>query len=293
MVAATARELALVVIFSITYVLTQACSPLLRGDAALRAAGAQLPPAAHAPQAPPAHAQPPPPPPPPPQPVRTLPPPLPLAAAAACPGHANIRARYEAELRKTGNVEKHMPILFALASGFENITELGVHSVHSSWALARAAADGAARGERVTYRALDIARDNRVGELEGVMRGCPGVAFSFTEADDLLVEPWGSNFLFLDTWHTYKQLVRELAVWPPHVSHYIALHDTVLFAARDEDEGQASRRKEELFAGLPAKVGLDTALTEFLKTEEGKRWRIWEKYANQNGVTVLERITPL
>ena len=212
-----------------------------------------------------------------------------IPSIPSCPGHAAIRARYEAELRLPGNVEKHMPILFALASGFANITELGVHSVHSSWALARAASDGATRGERVTYRAVDIARDGRVTELEAALLQCPGVTFSFTEADDLLIDVWESNFLFLDTWHTYKQLTRELERWPQKVTHYIALHDTVLFADRDESEAQASRRKEELFSGLPAREGLRAAVNEFLQTDEGANWHIFEHYTNQNGVMVLER----
>ena len=215
--------------------------------------------------------------------------PTPFSAALPCPGRAAIRARYEAEIRIGGNVEKHMPVLFALASGFANITELGVHSVHSSWAFARAASDGAALGERITYRALDIARDNRVDELEAAMRQCPGVTFSFTEADDLLVDVWESNFLFIDTWHTYKQLTRELQRWPQAVSHYIALHDTVLFANHDENEAQASRRKETLFDGLPVRQGLKVAVQEFLESSEGLKWQVFEHYANQNGVMVLQR----
>jgi hypothetical protein len=48
--------------------------------------------------------------------VSSLPPlraaPTPFSAALPCPGRAAIRARYEAEIRIGGNVEKHMPVLF-------------------------------------------------------------------------------------------------------------------------------------------------------------------------------------
>ena len=121
------------------------------------------------------------------------------AGAGACPGHAALRAKYDAALDVPGNIEKHLPVLFGIASGFENITEIGVSSVHSSWAFARAAADAAVRGERVRYRATDIKRQPQVDELEDALEACPGVDFAFLTADDLVVETWQSNVLFLDT----------------------------------------------------------------------------------------------
>ncbi len=53
------------------------------------------------------------------------------------------------------------------------------------------------------------------------------------------------------------------------MSHYIALHDTVLFENHDENEAQASRRKETLFDGLPVRQGLKVAVQEFLESSEG------------------------
>ena len=122
-------------------------------------------------------------------------------SSRGCPAqaYAAIRRKYDAALDVAGNIDKHLPVLFGFASGFENITEIGVSSVHSSWAFARAASDAAVRGVRVRYRASDILRLPEVDELETALAACPGVDFSFVTADDLVIDTWPSNVLFLDT----------------------------------------------------------------------------------------------
>ena len=69
-------------------------------------------------------------------------------------------------------------------------------------------------------------------------------------------------------------------------------HDLVSFADEDEVSTSTKTDKDALFVGLAPKKGLRPAIDEFLGTAEGLHWRIWEHYANQNGVLVLKRITP-
>ena len=45
-----------------------------------------------------------------------------------------------------------------------------------------------------------------------------------------------TDLMLLDTWHTYRQLSRELLVIPKSVRKALILHDTVTFAARDEGQ---------------------------------------------------------
>ena len=78
--------------------------------------------------------------------------------------------------------------------------------------------------------------------------------------------------MFIDTLHTYDQLIEELRLHSEKVSKYIALHDTVTFAHVGED---------------PTKAGLWDAVSEFIF--DGS-FQVKYHYLNNNGLTVLERI---
>jgi hypothetical protein len=120
---------------------------------------------------------------------------------------------------------------------------------------------------------------------------CESVAYDFTAGDDLKAGPWPTELLMIDTWHVYRQLVRELPRWAPGVMRYIVLHDTDSFGVVDEDEnGHGGVPVEEAdFAGVPAKVGLFTAVEDFLSSPAGAKWRISKRLRNNSGLTVLER----
>ena len=170
-----------------------------------------------------------------------------------------------------------------------HMTELGVRHGVSSWTFAQYAAGRAAAGLPITYRAGDITKQARVAQVEAAMAGCPGVAYSFVEGDDLIIPTWETDFLFIDTWHTYKQLFSELVRWAPHTRRTMVLHDTWLKAFVDEIfEGHGGKPVDEaLFAGAREGVGLQAAINDFLATPGGKRWTVAEENKNCNGITFL------
>jgi hypothetical protein len=100
-----------------------------------------------------------------------------------------------------------------------------------------------------------------------------------------------TDLLFIDTWHVYGQLKRELARWNRHAKKYIILHDTEV----DKWLGETIRRELDADSqsrefGIPvAEInrGLWPAVLEFL--EEHPEWTLLEKYTNCNGLTVLTR----
>ena len=102
-----------------------------------------------------------------------------------------------------------------------------MRNVVSSYAFAKAAMD---RAGALTYRAHDLEMrpaNKAMGEL---MAQCPAIPYKFTAGDDLLVPMEDTDFMFIDTWHTYKQLAAELELLAPKVRKYLAFHDTVAFA---------------------------------------------------------------
>jgi cephalosporin hydroxylase len=100
-----------------------------------------------------------------------------------------------------------------------------------------------------------------------------------------------TDLLFIDTWHIYGHLKRELSRWHPYVRKYIIMHDTLIDAVHGEtircgwDAVQQSKE-----SGIPVdeiRKGLKPAIHEFLT--EHPEWIVDLEYVNNNGLTILRR----
>jgi hypothetical protein len=98
--------------------------------------------------------------------------------------------------------------------------------------------------------------------------------FVFHERDVLWADIEETDLLFLDTWHVYGQLKEEMRLHAGKVRRYIVLHDTTTFGEKGEAEGHR---------------GLWPAVEEFLA--QGT-FRLKQRVANNNGLTVLEALRP-
>jgi hypothetical protein len=109
--------------------------------------------------------------------------------------------------------------------------------------------------------------------------------------DDTKCAPIETDMLFIDTWHVYAHLKRELAHWHGHVRKYIVMHDTTV----DEVWGESLRMhmdigRQAVESGYPEeeiRKGLGPAIAEFL--EAHPEWMLEKKYTHNNGLTVLAR----
>lgn len=129
-----------------------------------------------------------------------------------------------------------------------------------------------------------------VGAFQGEC-ATEGLTSVFHRQSDLDCPLEETDLLFIDTWHVYGQLKRELARWHPYVRKYIILHDTTV----DEWHGEtfrcgwdADRQSRE--TGIPVdeiRKGLWPAVTEFLA--DRPEWSLRERFVNNNGLTVLEQ----
>jgi cephalosporin hydroxylase len=177
------------------------------------------------------------------------------------------------QLKSTpSDINGHLEILARLASLSDHVTEFGSRNGVSTVGLLF--------GRPRVLRAYDI---NPLGNSAQVHAAAieAGVDFSFQQADTLTlsIENEPTDFLFIDTLHTYDQLAAELALHAPHARCYIAMHDTTTFGDRGGGE-----------AGDPvaaSKRGLWPAIAEFLKNESA--WRLQFHFTHNNGLTVLER----
>jgi primase-polymerase (primpol)-like protein len=99
------------------------------------------------------------------------------------------------------------------------------------------------------------------------------------------------DLTFIDTWHVYGQLKRELEKFSKITNKYIIMHDTTV----DEIYGETIRigwnaEKQSIESGFSVEEinrGLWPAIEEFLQTNP--EWYIKERYTNNNGLTILAR----
>ena len=216
----------------------------------------------------------------------------PAAGARICTAAARteIARQYSRWATTSHDITEHIPLLRKLARNAVRTTELGVRDGIAAWAFAAAVADRAAAGLPAIYRAVDVTKRASIATLDAAMAGCPDVDYAFLEGNDLEVAVWESDFLLIDTWHVYKQIIKELPRWAPHVTTYIAMHDTSLFG--EQDEPDRDMPVNHALLAKTQKAGLWTGLQDFLTTDAGSHWRVMERRHSSNGLTVLERVKP-
>ena len=192
----------------------------------------------------------------------------------------SITETYNNLLNTYSDIHEHLPTLKRYASECEHVTEMGFRSVVSTWAFLE--------GKPKRLVCIDIA-PCPIEEAERLAKEA-GIEFKFMQADtanpELTIEP--TDLLFIDTYHIYEQLKQELKLHPKHVRKYIILHDTTTLA----DIGERTDYNGTVLI-VPENTdnprGIWRAVEEFL--HENKFWALKERYTNNNGLTVLERIS--
>jgi len=82
-----------------------------------------------------------------------------------------------------------------------------------------------------------------------------------------------TDVLLVDSYHSYEQVVQELALHAHKVKKYIFFHDTTLYGDRGQGKGEER--------------GVWPAIDEFLSSHP--EWQLVERRTNCNGMTLIER----
>jgi hypothetical protein len=200
---------------------------------------------------------------------------------------SRISRAYNTACKTRSDINEHLPTLYKYGQECLHITECGVRGVVSSWAFA--AALEKRDGARLVQ--VDLDTNQNVVNFGKVVSEEGNIRVTFYQESDLTCPMEPTELLFIDTWHIYGHLKRELARWNSMVSKYIILHDTTV----DEWAGETIRcgwnaAAQSASSGIPvAEItkGLWPAVDEFLK--EHPEWELKERYTNNNGLTVLSR----
>ena len=189
-----------------------------------------------------------------------------------------IIERYEELCLIPSDINEHLPTLKKYSEECDIVTEMGVRWIVSTWALLS--------GNPKKMTSIDLNHPSVFGgNIDEVYYTVneTSINFTFIESDSLKINIEPCDLLFIDTWHDYSQLKKELTRHHNNVKKYIILHDTNNFGY--EDEPLDWNNIEVIETNLPK--GLCPAIDEFLMTN--KEWVLWERKPNNNGLTVLKK----
>jgi hypothetical protein len=174
-----------------------------------------------------------------------------------------LEKEYQKALSIPSDINENLPILLQLAKECLTVTEMGVRTGVSTRAFLNT---------NVQLTSYDIQLDKNVNALFEFAKN-QGKKVRYIEADVLNIEIQDTDLLFIDTYHVYEQLKKELFLHGNKARKYIAFHDTHTFGLRGENQKDNK--------------GLLTAIIEFII--QNPHWVFKTFKTNNNGMTVLER----
>lgn len=181
----------------------------------------------------------------------------------------DLLTEYENACNTNSDINQHLPLLYEISQECDHVTEMGVRTGVSTRAFLYA--------NPKKYIAYDSDIDPEINELFEYCKSI-GKDYSYIQADVLDIEIEQTDFLFIDTYHCYEQLSKELKLHSNKVNRYIAFHDTFTYGRVGESLSYQS------FSGTK---GILCAIEEFL--EENKNWQIVHDVDYNNGLIVIEK----
>jgi hypothetical protein len=200
-----------------------------------------------------------------------------------------IYNHYDYLCKTTGDINEHLPTLAQYASECETVAEFGVRGCVSSWAFCVGLLKNSSSKKSLFMN--DIEQCD-VSVLKSIV-GDAGIHAEHAWINDLELDTGDKRFdlVFIDTWHVYAQLKRELAKYAPIANKYIIMHDTEIDGIYGETIRNGWNAQEQSReTGFPVEEinkGLMPAVNEFLASNNN--WTLHKHYTNNNGLTVLKR----
>lgn len=178
-----------------------------------------------------------------------------------------ILEKYNNLVRTPSDINEHLSTLKKYTEECKSVLELGVRNIVSTYAFL------AGNPEYMMSCDINMPPSDKLEVLYKEIAET-NINYKFVQSDDLKLEiDRNYDLIFIDTWHIYDLLVKELQKFNKYANKYIILHDTMTFRNIGED---------------PKYKGLYPAISTFLANTPG--WSVKEDRPNNNGLMVLERI---
>jgi hypothetical protein len=212
-----------------------------------------------------------------------------------------LETKYVTLCNTSSDINEHLPTLKSYAQECSSVFETGVRGVVSSYALLYGLVENITTNNKLIFlndiEQCDIDEFRRLAEANFV-----SVKYAWVNNLDLVFSPNETyDLTFIDTWHVYGQLKRELNKFSKITNKYIIMHDTEV----DGIEGE-TKRQYGLYNDLYVNNNLDglinrtkipkheilkgllPAIDEFLTANTN--WIMDKQYKNNNGLTIFKRI---
>jgi hypothetical protein len=173
------------------------------------------------------------------------------------------------------DINEHLDTFLKYGKECETIVEMGVRGITSTWAWMLSNPKKLIGIDFYHPKKFDLNEVYRLAQENNIN-------YEFRLENTLECNIEECDLLFIDTWHDYSQLKKELFRHHNQVK-YIILHDTEFFAFKDESLYE-DYNNERIENNLPK--GLLAATLEFCM--HFPEWFIYEKFANNNGITILK-----
>ena len=187
------------------------------------------------------------------------------------------------------DIMEHLVTLYNYSKECDSVFETGVRGCISSWAFYKGLLESNSKNKKTLFM-NDINKCD-IDELLLVSKNFD-IDIHYEWKNNLLLElNQNYDITFIDTWHVYGQLKRELEKFSKTTNKYIIMHDTTV----DEIYGETIRcgwdaEKQSKDTGIPVEEinkGLWPAVVEFLQNNQ--EWYLKERFINNNGLTILAR----
>jgi len=200
-----------------------------------------------------------------------------------------VNSKYNELCNRQCDINEHLPTLYKYARECESVFETGVRGCVSSWAFTKGLLENGKSEKKLFLN--DISPCNISGLLNST-KNLP-ITINYKWVNNLQLElPYSVDMTFIDTWHVYAQLKRELAKFSKVTKKYIAMHDTTVDGINGETlRLNMNAEKQSIETGFPLEeinCGLQKAIDEFLR--DNSDWTLDVRYINNNGLTVLRRV---
>ena len=201
-----------------------------------------------------------------------------------------FKTKFYALCSKSSDINEHLPTLYKYSNDCESVLELGVRGIVSSWAISYGLLNN---NKEEKYHFINDLNECDINEIYSKSLETD-IKIEHKWINDLeLVFDRNFDMVFIDTWHVYGQLKRELEKFSKVTNKYIIMHDTTV----DEYAGETIRcgwnaHEQSKNTGIPVEEitkGLWPAVEEFLILYKNE-WKLKERFSNNNGLTILEKI---
>lgn len=185
------------------------------------------------------------------------------------------------------DIYMHLPVLYEYAKECEHVTEMGARGGNSTRAFLYANPKKFVSYD-YQYETPEPHLEKEVNALIDIFEKAKGLGVNceYVGADVLTIEIEETDLLFIDTWHCYAQLKKELELHADKVRKYIAFHDTFTYGLRGEGYPEMDVNHPNRDS-LNGNGGIRKAIDEFL--EQNSNWNIVYETEENNGLIVIER----